>query len=137
VPAGWVQNLDDYWKWLESELSSSGGSLNEDLVVQMIESPFDPRVLLIEQQRLTFPDGQYLDFTLAVTGDLNALDYNFHFADANDRLIWRYDKHIGHEAEFGTDTHLHVGHEDHREAAGVVEMDQVLKLIRTELGYEP
>ena len=72
----------------------AGGRLayqDEVLDVQVFGEP--PSLLVIEQQRLVFPNGAYLDFQMRVDDTLTARRYGYHFARADHSLIWRLDKH--------------------------------------------
>ncbi len=135
---GHVQNLYDYSVWLETVLGASGGYIDPDDILRadVIDDGFRNALALdVDQHRLRFYDGHYLEFSLSVDLSLEPIDYSFHFAEPDDSLIWRYDKHLGHEAQFGTDTHVHVGSEDNRQASPVVELDEVIDRCRAHLGY--
>ena len=109
---GWVTDLDDYWRWLEQVLASSGGYLEDDVLrVEWYpdpEAPSDrPLLLRVPRQRLHFHDGRYLDFHLIVTADLEVVSYGYHLAGHGDALLWRLDKHPDHPGV--TETHVHQG----------------------------
>lgn len=131
----WVQTLDDYWTWVETLLDSTGGWLDAtylqvELLVEDETVPYPrPLVLEVDRQRLRFVDGSYLSFEFSVDAQFSALGYSFHYARADDRLVWRYDKHLGHEAEDGQDTHVHLGAEDVRQPHPEVDLGDVVERI--------
>jgi hypothetical protein len=132
----WVQFLDDYWRWIEQLIEGSGAELsNAYLAVQIVEDhpgSGNPDALMVEQQRLTYPDGSYLEFDLSIGSDLDSIDYSFHYARANNAVVWRLDKHIGHEDEDGVDTHIHVGPDERRTPHDEVDLADVLDRVRAD-----
>ncbi len=139
MPPGWVHDLIDYWRWLEGVVDQSGGWLDEDylgvdLVVETDVDPLSPSArplaLSVDRHRMRFPDGSYLSFELSVREDLEQIDYSFHYARMDDMLVWRFDKHPGHEQEDGSDTHVHLGPQDKREPFREVDLSKVLERIR-------
>jgi len=110
LPPRHVVDLPDYWLWLDRLIAQSGGYLESlaDLQVQLLEDPAgDILRLLIPRQVLHFYDGTFLAFSLSVDHDLGTERYRFHFAQTGGELIWRLDKHRGHENEDGGFTHIH------------------------------
>jgi hypothetical protein len=101
-----VRDLDGYWEAVERAVEASGGFLTDSY---MRAQPL-ANVLLVEQQRLHFHDGSFLDFAMSIRGDdLTLIGYTFHYARWDGQLVWRYDNHrSGHEAEDGGRTHLHL-----------------------------
>ncbi len=130
---GWVHSFYDYWVWAERLLEQTGGWLDDAFLAVdvLLEDEDDqaspPLALHIQRQRLHFPDGSYLSFALAVNDDLEAIDYSFHYALANDEIVWRYDKHLGHEDEDGGDTHVHLGPDERRRPYREVGLGEVLE----------
>ncbi len=93
MPPYHLDDLCDYHAWLEQQLDYSGGTLEtpgQSLDVQLLDSP---TLLVVERQRLRFPNGYYLDLKLRVSEDLTNLSYGYHLAAPNDSLVWRLDKH--------------------------------------------
>ncbi len=136
VVPGWIEGLDDYWLWLEEVLEGSGGYLHDDsLAVDLISDGDEglPVALVVHKHRLQYHDGSYLDFHLSVGSDLEPIAYSFHYARSDNKIVWRLDKHRGHEAEDGTDTHAHRddgGGGEYREPHGVVDLGDAIELIR-------
>lgn len=132
---GWVTGLDDYWRWAEQLFESLGGWLDEGfLSVELIaEDEADPHsrplVLDVDRQRLHFADGSYLSFEFSIDADLSSLGYSFHYARADGTLVWRYDKHEGHEADDGVDTHVHLGAENKRLPSDEIDIGQVVEYV--------
>ncbi len=127
---GWVQDLQDYWSAAEGAIEESGGYLDDGfVVVQPIESEPDVWLgLTLEKQRLNFYDGSYLDFSLSVASDLSTVAYSFHYARWDHQLVWRHDKHHGHENEDGSDTHVHLPDEVRKPHEGA-DLFDVLQLV--------
>lgn len=106
---GYVRSLEDYWLWLDALADESGGWLqNAVLVVRPIEpwpeaSPSDWIGLVVERQYLDFGDDTALHFGMVVADDFVLTEYSFHYQDLAGNLIWRKDKHPGHEWE----VHIH------------------------------
>ena len=129
---GWVHSLDDYWRWIERLVDESGAYLNQIyLSVQLIEAGQGGPLLAlnVEQHRLVYFNDSYLEFDLSVGADLEPIDYSFHYARADDSIIWRLDKHHGHETEDGADTHIHLPPNERREPHGTVDLGDVLDRI--------
>lgn len=133
----WVRSLDDYWSWFSEQLASCGGQLENDdsLIVQVVEDPDTKErvTLVLGRQRLIFHDGSWLEFSLVVNRDLEVVEYNFHYAASDDRLIWRLDRHRGHDDML---VHIHLP-PDQREPYGEVEIDDVLDKIFEHLNSSP
>jgi hypothetical protein len=132
----WVRSLDDYWSWFSEQLAYSGGQLEDDsLIAEVVEDPDTKQrqTLILGQQRLTFSDGSWLDFTLVVNQDLEVVDYSFHYATSDNELIWRLDRHEGHQDML---SHMHLP-PDRREPHEEVEIDQVLDKIIEHLNASP
>jgi hypothetical protein len=45
---------------------------------------------------------------MVVGSDLDLLTYSFHYADPDQAMLWRHDKHPGHEHEDGRESHVHL-----------------------------
>ena len=125
----WVRSLDDYWSWFSEQLASCGGQLEDDdsLIAEVVEDPDTKErlTLILGRQRLIFHDGSWLEFSLVVNRDLEAVDYHFHYAASDGQLIWRLDRHRGHDDML---THIHLPN-DRREPYEEVEIDDVLDKI--------
>jgi hypothetical protein len=110
VPPAHVQTLQDYWLWLDEQIGGSGGYLDEESWLA-VELPIDvlgnPSAVRVRKQRLRFHDETFLDIRLVVNSSLEPEDYSFHFQRAAGELIWRKDKHPGHEAVIGQLEHIH------------------------------
>ena len=111
VIPGYIQTLDEYWVWVEQEVERCGARLEGSgfLVIYAIVDE-DERVLSldVDSHRLRFVDGSYLDFDFVVNAELELVDYRFHYAREDDTIVWREDRHPGHEEEDGTDVHVHL-----------------------------
>jgi hypothetical protein len=117
VPPGYVRNLEDYWAWLDQLIDGSGGALDgPGLEIQALLHETDDTLvgLDVPRQRLRFPLGTFLEIRLRVNQDLVAEAYTFHYQWFSGELIWRKDKHPGHE-HLGGQEHIHrVPHDPHR-----------------------
>lgn len=133
----WVRSLDDYWSWFSEQLASCGGQLENDdsLIAEVVEDPDTKErlTLVLGRQRLIFPDGSWLEFSLVVNQDLEVVEYNFHYAASDDRLIWRLDRHRGHADMLA---HIHLP-PNRREPHEEVEIDEVLDKIFEHLESSP
>jgi hypothetical protein len=136
VRPGWVETLDDYTVWLEQVLETCTGHLEEPYlpVERILEDANDEDsrcvLLLVDRHRWRFYDGSYLSCEYSIDEDLEPVRYSFHYARWNDEVVWRYDKHHGHEREDGTDVHVHRGPDERREALDrPTDLDEVLQLI--------
>ena len=130
---GRLRDLEDYWIWLEELLESSGGHLENDDILVVQPTSFDGErpwlSLFVPRQRLRFYDGSYLSFQLVVGHDLELLEYRFHYARPDGTLVWRQDKHPGHEREDGAMTHMHTA-DGKRVRDEETNLDEVLQRIR-------
>jgi Family of unknown function (DUF6516) len=132
----WVRSLDDYWSWFAEQVAYSGGQLEGDsLIAEVVEDPDTKErvTLLLGEQRLTFPDGSWLDFSLIVDQDLEVTNYRFHYATSGNKLLWRLDRHEGHKDML---SHIHLP-DGRREPHGEVEIDEVLDKIDEHLRSSP
>jgi hypothetical protein len=132
----WVRSLDDYWSWFSEQLAYSGGQLEDDsLIAEVVEDPDTEQrlTLILGRQRLIFPDGSWLDFSLVVNKDLEVVEYKFHYAASDDTLIWRLDRHPGHKDMLA---HIHLP-SGQRESCDEVEIDDVLDRIFEHLDSSP
>ena len=132
MPPGYVAGFEDYWTWIEKQIGASGGALVSELIVTPIPDAQSPRewiILMIQTQRIWFPNEYFVEFEMAVNLDLEVTRYSYHYASAAG-MIWRLDRHEGHEDEHGTDTHAHIGCDDNRIRFDYVEIDDVLGLVR-------
>jgi hypothetical protein len=59
---------------------------------------------------------------------LRAAKYSFHYGTSSGELLWREDKHPGHEDEHGGPWHLHVGKSRRRSSEKT--MEDIAKKIR-------
>jgi hypothetical protein len=140
VIPGRLRDLEDYWIWLEQLLESSGGHLENDDILVVQPTSFDggpPWLsLLVPRQRLRFYDGSYLSFLMVVGADLELLEYRFHYARPDGTIVWRRDKHSGHEAEDGGMTHIHTA--DGKRLPDVeTNLDEVLRQIQQDQDAPP
>lgn len=80
--------------------------------------------------------GTELLVSLVIRGDLTAARYRFQYRRSRGALLWRADKHPGHEEEFGGPCHLHIGPEtNHRVASPEMTLALVAdKVVATNLG---
>lgn len=133
----WVRSLDDYWSWFSEQLAACGGQLENDdsLIVQVVEDPDTKErvTLVLGRQRLVFHNGSWLEFSLVVNRDLEVVDYHFHYADSDDSLVWRLDRHRGHDDMLA---HIHLP-DGRRESYDEVEIDDVLDKIFEHLKSSP
>ena len=119
--AHWVDSLEQYATWIRGVIESSGGELVSPLsgVPYLLDAPLQMTLggaeipaYVMPGHRLRFPDGSTLDFWLEIARTTDGFEYGQYGYDyrGEDRvLIWRYDKHPGHE-DVG-ETHVHVGGE--------------------------
>ncbi len=63
--------------------------------------------LQLRQFEVEYGDGRVLSITLTLDGELAAVRYRFHLR-RHGVLVWRLDKHPGHETEDGGPTHIHL-----------------------------
>jgi Family of unknown function (DUF6516) len=130
-----VRSLEDYSLWLEKLVDQAGGYLEHGpyLEIELILDIFEEAIgLRIREARLRFHDGTVLVLRLVIDGDLNPVEYNFHFQDEDGRMTWRKDKHEGHEADMdGREEHIHNRPDDpvHREPFDEVHIDEALEQI--------
>jgi hypothetical protein len=113
-------------------LDYSGGWLqHEPLIVELIPAVGQQELIAIRipQQRLLFHDGSYLDFQALISDELQPETYSYHFATAENELIWRKDKHVGHPHL----THIHRP-PDEREPYEEVDIEEVIEQIRKHFG---
>jgi Family of unknown function (DUF6516) len=133
----WVRSLDDYWSWFAEQLASCGGQLEDgdSLIAEVVEDPDTKErlALILGRQRLFFPDGSWLEFSLVVNRDLEMVEYNFHYAASDGRLVWRLDRHPGHADMLA---HIHLP-PNRREPHEEVEIDDVLDKIFEYLRSSP
>ena len=143
MPPGYVGSLEDYWIWVERLVHDSGGWLEDDvLLARPLEdsvNPRDWRGLVIERQRVVFADQSFLQIHLVVDEDFELVEYHFHYQDSEGWLIWRKDKHPGHEEEVGGLSHIH---RDPKELNQVepfeeVELDEVFRQVQERLASMP
>lgn len=64
--------------------------------------------LRVPSQEIKFPDGTRLRMTIVVNEDLEELDYSFDYRVPDKELVWRKDRHRGHEGLGGLE-HIHRG----------------------------
>ena len=131
---GHVRDLHDYWVWAERLFDESGGFLSLGfLELSPVEVGSDEWIqLIVPKQRLEFHDRSYLDFRFLVNRDLELIYYSFHYARWDGQLVFRLDRHAsGHEQVDGGDSHIHLPG-DERKPHGVIGLDDVLDLIKTD-----
>jgi hypothetical protein len=112
---GPFQSLEDYWLWLDQQIAISSGYLEDSpaLEVQPLVHATDQSWVGFEipRQRLRFHDGTFLELRLRVIEDVTSgiaiAEYHLHYQHRDGTLIWRKDKHAGHEDEHGQLEHIH------------------------------
>ena len=114
-PPGWVATLDDYWQWAEAALQGAGANLpptglNVERVVGGTQE-----VAIFEEDVISFHDDTFLRLSMVVSEDLQLHEYCFHFAHLTGGIIWRKDRHEGHEREVGGREHVHLPYRRDRE----------------------
>lgn len=143
----WVDDVASLLRWLEEIGEASGGILETPDHIGVGEGLLkeDPdrgevEVLIIDDHRVRFPEddsvlifGMVIEVPVEAAGWIDIVEYNFHYQDASDRLIWRYDKHPGEEHIAGGLTHVHIGHPRNIQAAGEMGLDDAFNLIRARL----
>lgn len=116
----------------EQLVEGSGGHLEQDvLTVEAVEDEGTVVALQVPRQRLDYygRDGSYLSFGMVVDADLELVSYRFHYARSSGELVWREDKHQGHE-ELGP-AHVHLpGAEDQPCPTAEVDLEVVFDRIR-------
>lgn len=107
MPPHWIDSLEAFHVWLEQQLDRSGGE--GDFQFEFIEiGPDEFSGLYVPRQNLFFFNGTQLEFTLYVNSEMECEGYSYHYSQShNDLLIWRIDKHEGHEDQDGGMTHVH------------------------------
>jgi hypothetical protein len=87
---------------------------------------------VVERQRLSFHDEAFLEFHLVIDEELVGVEYGFHYQNGESHLIWRKDKHPGHE-ELGGLEHIHDDprHPERARQYREVEMDEVIDEVLT------
>jgi len=101
---------------------------SSELLAQTAVDQFgEPVGLIIPQQRIVFHDESFLEFDLVVNDDLVPAEYSYHF-QSDGAMVWRKDKHRGHERALGREEHLHddPSNQDHRVPFELVEIDEVM-----------
>jgi len=144
VLPGYVSSLEDFWLWLEREIDGSGGWLSDTalrvrpITARLDEPPENWAGLVIERHRLHFHDGTFLDFHLVVDNDLVPVEYGYHYQGSVKSLIWRKDKHPGHDELPGPE-HIHQNTADPDEAEDYSEVDlaEVLDEVREHQANRP
>ncbi|QBI20769.1 hypothetical protein ER308_15155 [Egibacter rhizosphaerae] len=120
-----LDQADAYvWAWLES---MGGQIVPPDAVVLTRRRD---GALLVGPFELAFHTGLRVAVQMVVTPDLSVPQYRFHARTEAEPLIWRHDRHTGHEASDGGPTHLHVG--DRRVPHAPVTLETVRDLIVVE-----
>lgn len=122
-PAG-VSGLDQAEAYLWTWIVSLGGDIAPSGAVL-----FDrrPGVLLVGPFEVVFITGLRVAVQMTVTERMEVPFYRFHAHTDDEPLIWRHDRHGGHEAADGGPTHLHVG--TSRVAHEPVTLDTIRELI--------
>jgi hypothetical protein len=107
-----VRTVDEYWAWLDRTIRRSGGALvdSDELVVQPIlrDDSDEFAGLRVPSQEIEFANGMRLRMTIVVNEDLEEIDYSFDYRGAGKELVWRKDRHRGHEDSGGLE-HIHRG----------------------------
>lgn len=104
-----VETVEDGYflltRWLERDLAPLAVDPEPVQVDLLVDASDVPVGIKLSPTRLHVARG-VLTAQLVVGEDLDWVFYSFDFRIA-DRLIWRHDRHPGHEAVDGTDRHLH------------------------------
>jgi hypothetical protein len=140
VPPSWAKSLDDYASWVENVIDQSGASLEMGWIHASELAPgLDEIVgLMYERQRLVFFDRTVLRFDFIVAApDPPLVEYHFDYREASGRLIWRLDKHGGHELEVGGLTHVHYDPDDKGRVLPADEVDLEVAINRVQTGWMP
>lgn len=130
MPPQHVEDLYDYLSWFEQQLYYLAAILtteDDHLDVQVLGEP--TCLLIINKQRLKFHNGCYLQFDLRVNDSFEQREYSYHFARADDSLIWRLDKHpVAAQCPAVVHIHRPPAEHDHIPHAEV-EVDEVVQMI--------
>jgi hypothetical protein len=141
VSARWLTTLDEYVGWLEVVIDGSGAYLVEDALQasQMVNDAGEVVALSVYRHHLRFyEDGETLSFDLVVAArDLVLEEYHFDYRTADNTLIWRLDKHAGHEEDVGGLCHVHYDPAEDSSvwASSEYDIDDVIRLIHD--GWRP
>lgn len=105
-PPHYVHDFDQYWTWLETEVTALGGHFEHGalMAAEVLDPVGNVLALNVLRQRVYFYDGTFLEMDFAVDENFLADEYNFHFQHLTDGMIWRKDKHSGNPAGL---THIH------------------------------
>lgn len=137
----WVESVPALLAWLEDVGAESGGELIQPDHIGIYKAGIregpdlgDVEVLYIDDHRVRFATG-VLIFGMVIEATiaheyLEVLEYNFHYQDEQGVLVWRYDKHSGHEDVAGGVCHVHLGDDDNIKPSPEVNMDDVVAIIR-------
>jgi hypothetical protein len=139
VPPGWVRDLDDYLNWLNRVIGDFGAWLDTKILLARDALAIDDTLLAVEVERQTvhFADGSRLELDLTVSASLDLDEYHFIYRAPDGRILWRIDKHPGHEDTCGGLCHIHLGGRGARAYAyAEVELDGILHLVSDSMSQE-
>jgi hypothetical protein len=127
VAPGYVRDLHEYLEWLQDQIEQSGGTLVDDHLIYRFpvgDDPAWPSRVFIAPHVLDFPIAEVrLWFRLTVTDELELPYYSFDFRHHSGLLIFRKDRHVGHEREVGGMSHLHRDPHDEENVEDFPEVD--------------
>lgn len=134
----WIQNLQEYWEWLEEVIRDSGGFLvNRPFIEPQAiwdddsdGRPEDWHVLDVRNHLLLFYNGRFMKFELTVAGDLSVVEYAFHYAEVDGDLIWRACKNDHRIDQLGSETHVHISRDDIAVASAEVDLEDAIEAAR-------
>ena len=128
MPPFHIKDEFDYALWVEKTIESAGAFVEGQLLYEAIEIAEEVFAgVVIRKHRAKFADGSILTFSIFVNSELEAENYSFDFR-LGEALVWRKDRHPGHESETGGEEHVHrgPGGEDYPDDFPGVEIDEVV-----------
>lgn len=128
MPPFHIKDEFDYALWVEKTIESAGAFIEGQLVYEAIEIAQEVFAgVVIGKHFAKFADGSVLKFNMFVNSDLEPERYSFDYRLRGD-LVWRKDRHTGHESETGSQEHIHIGpgEESIPTAFPAVEIDEVV-----------
>lgn len=139
MPPGWIEDLDDYLVWLNRLIGDSGAWLDTGILVARDLQALDGTLLAIEVERqpVHFADGSRLEFDLTVSATFELDEYHYIFRALDGRILWRIDKHPGHEDTCGGLSHIHFGGKGARAHwHAEMELDEILDIVADGMAQE-
>ncbi len=142
MPPYYVQGFEDYLAWFYEILHGSGAVDTEPAEVTIYENESlaadgtIQRLAVVSKYILKFYDGSRLQISFMITERLDGTyheslglelnEYSYDYRDADDQLLWRYDRHAEIHHGFLVATHSHIGSEDNVAPTDAVEIDSVI-----------